>query len=189
MTDDHLTSVEKVLSNLQDYKARGEEFRAKCPIHNGKSNDSLTITEGDDGRVLLTCHSGCEFDDIVAALGLDVKDTFSSNGHSGSAFKKAVTPTKPKPLTGVDDATDAVSSDDLPDGTYYEFESLSGEVIYMQRHKREYWRKIGEDRWKKGLDGVNQILYRMPELADGVRAGRLVVHTEGPKDAERARDR
>jgi hypothetical protein len=39
------------------------------------------------------------------------------------------------------------------------------------------------------LDDIAQVLYRLPELIDGVRAGKTVYHLEGPKDVETARGR
>src|ERR687895_402209 len=52
-------------ADFEDYKVRKGEYRARCPAHNGNSNDSLSIKEGDDGRALLTCHAHCETEDIL----------------------------------------------------------------------------------------------------------------------------
>ena len=40
------------------------------------SNPSLSVSRGDDGRWLLKCHSGCDLDRILGALGLEPKDLF-----------------------------------------------------------------------------------------------------------------
>ena len=40
-----------------------------CPAHNDRS-PSLSISQGEDGRLLLFCHAGCRFEDIVAAAGI-----------------------------------------------------------------------------------------------------------------------
>jgi hypothetical protein len=181
---DHLSPVEKVLGRLKQYKKGKGEFRARCPAHNGKSDDSLSITEGDDGRALVTCHAECDRQDIVSALGLEMVDLFVHNGRpSRGAAKKAVKTTKPE--------EEILTTDQLPAGTYWEFTSPAGEVLYIQRHRREYYRKVGDGLWKGGkgaLDGVAKVLYRLPELIDGVRAGHTIYHLEGPKDVETARD-
>lgn len=39
----------------------------RCPAH-PDTNPSLSIKDGDNGRLLLFCHAGCEFSAIVAAL-------------------------------------------------------------------------------------------------------------------------
>jgi hypothetical protein len=178
---DQLSPVEKVLDRLEDYKEHRGEFRARCPAHNGNSYNSLSIKEGDDGRALLICRADCDLKDIVEALDLGVVDLFAHNERPGPKAKKASGKSKSEERT--------LTTDELPDGTYWEFTSPAGEILYIQRHKREYYRKVGEDRWKKGLEGVAQVLYRLPELTDGVRAGKTIYHLEGPKDVETARER
>jgi hypothetical protein len=178
-----LSPVEKVLDRLDDYKERRDEFRARCPAHNGNSGDSLSIKEGDDGCALLRCHASCDLQDIVDALGLGIVDLFPHNGRASlGAAKKAVRKTNK-------DKEEILTTDDLPDGTYYEFSSPAGEVLYIQRHKGPYYRKVGEDRWRLGLEEIPRVLYNLPELIDGVRTGRTVYHLEGPKDCETARER
>ena len=179
-----LSPVEKVLDRLEDYKEHRGEFRARCPAHNGNSDNSLSIKEGDDGRALLICRADCALKDIVGALDLDVVDLFAHNGRPGPKAKKATRKIK--------NEKKILATDELPDGTYWEFTSPAGEVLYIQRHKHEYYRKVGEDRWvtyEGVLDDIAQVLYRLPELIDGVRFGKIVYHLEGPKDVETARDR
>ncbi len=43
---------------------------ACCPAHDD-SNPSLSISRGDDGRILLHCHAGCDFASICNAAGLE----------------------------------------------------------------------------------------------------------------------
>jgi putative DNA primase/helicase len=53
----------------------GEGYLARCPAHDDHS-PSLSISEGDDGRILLHCWAGCETHEVVAALGLRWCDLF-----------------------------------------------------------------------------------------------------------------
>ena len=48
---------------------------AVCPGHQDKE-PSLSITTGDDGRVLLKCHAGCKTEDVVKAIGMEMRDLF-----------------------------------------------------------------------------------------------------------------
>jgi hypothetical protein len=48
---------------------------ARCPGHEDK-RPSLSIASGRDGRVLLRCFAGCDFEDVVAAMGLEPRDLF-----------------------------------------------------------------------------------------------------------------
>jgi hypothetical protein len=186
--NDDFTPVEQVLDRLADHTEHRGEYRARCPAHRGQSDNSLSIKEGEEGRALLVCHAGCEYQEIVEALGLSVGDLFADNGWRGGAGRAKKVRTKTKGRS----ASKTLTTDQLPRGTYWEFTSPAGEVLYIQRHKREYYWKVGEDRWvtyRGVLDDIAQVLYRLPELIDGVRFGKTVYHLEGPKDVETARGR
>jgi putative DNA primase/helicase len=187
--NDELSPVEKVLDRLEEYTERRDEFRARCPAHNGTSADSLSVKEGDDGRALLICHAGCELQKICDALGISVVDLFVHSESENGTTKKVTR--KTNRITNGEDSEDdrILATEDLPDGTYWEFTSPSGEVLYLQRHKREVYRRVGYGLWKKGLNGMAQVLYNLPELIGGVRAGEPIFHLEGPKDVETARER
>ena len=45
-------------------------WKSICPAHSGKSQ-SLSIDTGATGAALLHCFSGCEYEDVLRALGLD----------------------------------------------------------------------------------------------------------------------
>ena len=52
------------------------KWQARCPAHEDRS-PSLGIAEGEDGRALVRCWAGCATADIVAALGLIMRDLFT----------------------------------------------------------------------------------------------------------------
>ncbi len=56
-----------VLNNVQGLKKSGNQYKARCPVHDDK-NPSLSITEK-NGKVLLHCHAGCAQQDVLDALG------------------------------------------------------------------------------------------------------------------------
>jgi hypothetical protein len=73
--------VDLVLDRLEGVKKRGESYQALCPAHEDR-DPSLSVAEGEDGRVLLNCFSGCRTSDVVEALDLEMKDLFlRRNGH------------------------------------------------------------------------------------------------------------
>lgn len=41
---------------------------ARCPAHEDR-NPSLSLSDGDNGRLLLKCHAGCDYRAVTAALG------------------------------------------------------------------------------------------------------------------------
>jgi putative DNA primase/helicase len=65
-----------LLDKLDGVKPRGaDKADARCPAH-PDNKQSLSIGRGAGGRVLLTCHAGCTWQAVLAALGM----------HSGDAF-------------------------------------------------------------------------------------------------------
>lgn len=71
-----MTPTEIALSRLEKVKKTGKGWMARCPAHPDKS-PSLSIAEGKDNRLLVKCFAGCEYRDIMAAIGLSPKDGFS----------------------------------------------------------------------------------------------------------------
>lgn len=64
------------LALLDGVKPTRRGFIARCPAHADKS-PSLSICEGEDGRIVLHDFAGCEPSAICSALGLSVKDLFA----------------------------------------------------------------------------------------------------------------
>ena len=52
---------------LFEPKRSGHCWRARCPAHHDHC-PSLSISLGEDGRVLLHCHAGCTQDEVIDAL-------------------------------------------------------------------------------------------------------------------------
>lgn len=59
-----------LLSKLKGVKRTGDGWTARCPAHDDQLN-SLSISEGDGGKLLLYCHAGCTFEGIIAAAGVE----------------------------------------------------------------------------------------------------------------------
>jgi hypothetical protein len=74
-----MTPVELVLSKLPDAKKAANGWSARCPAHDDE-RPSLSIAEGDDGKAVVNCHTGCTVDAICAAVGLRVADLMPANG-------------------------------------------------------------------------------------------------------------
>jgi hypothetical protein len=75
-------SIDEVLAKLQGINAQNGYFIARCPAHDDH-DPSLSVKEGTDGRVLLKCHAGCTTDEIIAALGCEMRDLFDGRGGKG----------------------------------------------------------------------------------------------------------
>ena len=71
-------AVDNVLARLDRVHRSGRGWTARCPAHDDH-RPSLSINEGNDGRALVKCHAGCERTEIVAAMGLEMRDLFVEN--------------------------------------------------------------------------------------------------------------
>lgn len=81
MADNNLSTI---LAALKGVKRQGSGYQALCPAH--KDGDpSLSVNEGQSGKVLLYCHAGCTWKEIVEAAGLDAKSLFPGNTSSAAA--------------------------------------------------------------------------------------------------------
>lgn len=84
--------VHEFLGRLQGVRKASSGHTARCPAHDDRHN-SLSVSEGDDGRVLIHCHAGCESEDIVRVLGLKARDLFphspapTPNGSNGKKHR------------------------------------------------------------------------------------------------------
>jgi hypothetical protein len=68
--------IEKMLAHLDRVKVVGHGWSARCPGHADLQN-SLSVNEGQDGRVLLKCFAGCDINQILREAGLTMSDLFS----------------------------------------------------------------------------------------------------------------
>ena len=58
-------TVAEIAIALGDARREGRAWRCRCPLHGGRS---LTLRDGDLGRVLVTCWGGCDRLDVLAEL-------------------------------------------------------------------------------------------------------------------------
>ena len=86
--------LETLLARLESVKKSGSGYLARCPAHADKS-PSLHITQ-EGGKILIHCYAGCCAQDIVAAVGLSMRDLFEDSplsqaqrrGHAIAARKR-----------------------------------------------------------------------------------------------------
>lgn len=71
-----MSRVDVVLSRLEKAKRTGpNSWLACCPSHEDRS-PSLSITETDDGRLLVHCFAGCGGIEVLQSLGLKFADLY-----------------------------------------------------------------------------------------------------------------
>jgi hypothetical protein len=68
--------VDLILSKFDKVNIAGNRrWQVCCPAHEDR-HPSLSITECDDGSVRLHCFAGCDYRDVLAAIGLQPRDLY-----------------------------------------------------------------------------------------------------------------
>jgi hypothetical protein len=117
---------------------------ASCPGHDDKM-PSLSIREGQRGRVLIKCHAGCQTAAIVAALGLQVRDLFADSGLTAGGGRHRA---RPKPITAGD--VECALQTEVERIVADESERLECDVRVLVRHRNKARANI-ERRFNIGL--------------------------------------
>ncbi len=73
MSDPIITMLDALNTVGSVPQKSGSGWSCRCPAHDDK-HPSLSIGIGEEGRVLLNCHAGCETKAIMTSLGLEMKD-------------------------------------------------------------------------------------------------------------------
>lgn len=86
-------TIRDLLDRLDVARARGHRrWTARCPAHDDRS-PSLSIREGEDGRILIHCFAGCTVEQVCTALGIRIGDLFPDAIPNRLSVRKA----HPKP--------------------------------------------------------------------------------------------
>lgn len=166
--------MERILAKLTRVKSAGrKQWMARCPAHED-GTASLSLREGEDGRVLMNCKAQCPTPSVVAAIGLSMSDLFT--GKPTDARPVQSTTTRTRAMVKTYDYTDA-------DGTLLfqacrYFDSATGKKDFRQR------KPDGRGGWIPSLDGTEPVLYNLPAVLAAIESGRRVFIVEGEKDAD-----
>lgn len=160
-------TIDELLDKLEDVQPSGTGFVAICPAHDD-SAASLSIAEGEN-RILLNCFAGCQQDDILKAMNLSWQDVVYGAGPNYNAIPEAV----------------------------YQYQDEAGNVLFealrmpgkkfRQRHL-DPESPDAKDGYVYNLEGVQRVIYRLPEIRKAIAEGRTIYLVEGEKDANRLWD-
>ena len=179
-----------VLARLQAAGHHPQQTRkgwsCRCPAHEDR-NASLSIGIGDDGRVLLACHAGCPFDSIVAAMGIDTRDTFAE---SGDICRRPRATTKPTATFSTWEQ--AAAGLRGPPAATWRYHDAAGDVVGVVAR----WNRPGggkdvrpfvlqaDGTWAAGGMATPRPVYGLPEV---IQSTGVVYVTEGEKAADAMR--
>lgn len=137
--------AERLLERLQGVRRGGSGWTAKCPgpaHQHGDRHPSLSVAEGDGGRILLKCHAGCATEDVLEALNLSEADLFEQRNGQPPTSRRIV-------------AT-------------FDYRAAAGELLYqVVRYAPKDFRQRRPDGgggWTWRIGGVARVPYQLPEL-------------------------
>src|SRR5450631_2843368 len=81
-----MIALEAFLDKLERVTKSGTGHMARCPAHEDRTA-SLSVREGDDGKILLFCQAGCETKYVLEKLDLTFADISGHRNGSTSAAK------------------------------------------------------------------------------------------------------
>ncbi|MSU78931.1 MAG: DUF3987 domain-containing protein [Gemmataceae bacterium] len=146
--------LDHIAEHFAGARPSGQGYAALCPCHDD-SHPSLSINEGEEGRILIYCHAGCPTRDLLQIVGLTMADLMP--GH---------------PMI--------VKAYDYSD----ENGKLLFQAVRMDPKDFRQRAPDGNGGWVWKTKDVRKVLYRLPELlaADPTQTVFIV---EGEKDADR----
>jgi hypothetical protein len=139
-----------------------------CPAHDDQKA-SLCISEGNDGNILIKCQAGCPTEYVVSKLGLKLSDLFSKT-------QKQQTPSPQKRLIKT-----------------YDYVDNDGNLLYQQcRFQPKGFAQRRPDpnkpkEWLWNIDGVERVLYCLPEVISAIKDDVPIFICEGEKAVDSAK--
>jgi hypothetical protein len=161
-------TLDDFLNRLEGVRKSAGGWMARCPAHEDR-RQSLSVSLGED-RILLNCFAHCEPKDVVAKLGLRLRDLF---------FNEQPREGKPRPKDRFGPPEAAYPYTD-------EQSVLLSEVVRYPGKKFCQRRPDGKGGWTYKLDGVRRVVYRLPEIL-AANPSRVVFVCEGEKDVDNLR--
>ena len=153
----------------------GKSAQCRCPAHDDRKA-SLTITEADDGNILLHCHANCTPEAVTAAVGLKLSDLFNGD-QPVSRWRSYVEGREKKKIEGE-----------------YPYYDLQGQYVFTRLRltgKKFIYGTLADDRWSYGLNGKKRkdipaiFTVGFRRLTDAIRRGDRIFYVEGEKDVLR----
>lgn len=151
---------------------RNNTINVRCPCHNDKKA-SLSISQGRNNRIILNCHAGCNYKNILSEVGLTEEDLFNDGR---TAQEKSWR----------DKLTDFVN---MPIEAVYDYKDANGKYLYSKirfvgKHiKYAVIDKKNDSFTMEKPKGVYS-LYNLPAAIKAIKKGYPVYITEGEKDVD-----
>lgn len=158
-------NFDAILSKFDIRTSQGNFYKAICPAHDDH-NPSLSITDDGD-KLLIHCHANCSTYDVLDAVGLNMKDLYANDNQIYNNHNK----------------TKIIAN--------YKYYDENGTFLYAVEKKLDANGKksfqfyhLNNNKKVYNLKNVRRVLYRLPELMQGLEQSDLVFICEGEKDVD-----
>jgi hypothetical protein len=161
--------IQEFLTKLDGVTKVSTGWSARCPAHQDH-NASLSVGEGEDGRILVKCFAGCSTESVVSAMGLKMSDLFPEESRR----------LPPRPARKGRGRGRVIAT--------YDYHAKDGTaLVRVLRYDPKSFsrqRPDGHGGWISG--GTNNVaaLYKWPELAKACAEHGTAYLVEGEKDVE-----
>ena len=170
MTDSE--TYENNLKHFQIIRRSRDRAQCKCPAHPDKQA-SLTVSKG-KRCTLLHCHAGCSLENILAAAGLEKKDTFYKSENREMHWKRYIENREHRKIEATYDYVSTVTG-------AYAFTKIRLEG------KKMLFGMLKDERFEYGLKGrskkeFNAIFGSIPRINEAIERNEPIFIPEGEKD-------
>lgn len=168
-------AVDQLADDLGMHPVRQGAWRGRCPVHQGTSDTSLSLKEGEGGKPLLHCFGGCAADAVIATIGCTFADLHV--GHVGTAARIVSGPHR---ASGGSDKPGPIIAE-------YVYRDADGSVrLRVTKHTPKTfrpWHVNATGGWVLGMGRIRPMIYRLPEVMAADPAVPVLM-VEGEKDAD-----
>lgn len=197
--------IDELLAKFETVREDGHGgWMVSCPAH-GDKNPSMHVSLGNDGRILIKCHAGCATEDVLAAIGLKMRDLMPDNGKGRARASRSASGKSKGKSAKVENGTRqgaevkplaAMPKKPRDRGRhvcYYEYQNEDGAIIYrIDRRVHDDGSKDFNQQhpdpnsrygWAYGCRsaGIAWVPFRLPRVIAAAKAGKNVLIVEGEK--------
>ena len=158
--------------DLNGATPRNNTINVRCPCHNDKKA-SLSISQGRNNRIILNCHAGCNYKNILSEVGLTEEDLFNDGrAKQENTWRDKIAKRVDRPIEAV-----------------YEYKDANGKYLYS---KIRFFGKViryavidkKNDSFTMEKPAGVYSLYNLPAAIRAIKKGYPVYITEGEKDVD-----
>jgi len=193
--------IDRVLGALEGVEQHDGHYRALCPGYPDRNTPNLSVTEKEDGAVLIHCFVCKDQEKVLRALeerGVRRSDLFHEHSqgpvrNGGKKAKRRMCLTKAydyKTPDGRFIKHHTLKFASPPEGEAHHSDCLSYHINSSRKDKDFLQARLNANGgYVYGLDGVRTILYNLADVMRASLRGEMVVWVEGEKDADNGMER